>query len=273
MYSKILSFVAFVSLSAMLAKDNYRNIKNDVFQKGEHLEYTVQYGIIKAGMAEVDVSYKHFLLNNRVCYKIDVAGKTIGAGGAVVRVNDVWRTYMDTSAFLAHRSYRKLEEGNYRREELSDYNPATKTGKMKYTEFSEGETKDKHRKNEKNFAIPDNVQDMVSGYYFLRTLNFDNMKMDEIVKVSGMLEDVSYDLNIRYKGKEVVKTKFGKMYAHKLVPIMPPNQMFSGEKSIRFWVSDDKNRVPVRVEADMWIGKVVVELSDYKNIKHKFNFK
>lgn len=273
MYSKILLIVFFVALSAMTTQDNYRVVKNDVFQKGEHIEYTVQYGFIKAGMAEVDVSYKHFLLNNRVCYKIDVVGKTIGAGGAVVRVNDVWRTYMDTSAFLAHRSYRKLEEGTYRREELSDYNPLTKAGTMKYTEYSEGEAKEKHRKNEKKFNIPANVQDMVSGYYFLRTLDFDNMKMDEVVKVSGMLEDVSYDLNIRYKGKEVVKTKFGRMYAHKLVPIMPPNQMFSGEKSIRFWVSDDKNRVPVRVEADMWIGKVVVELSDYKNIRHKFNFK
>ena len=73
--------------------------------------------------------------------------------------------------------------------------------------------------------------------------------------------------------KEEVKTKFGRIMAHRLVPIMPENQMFSGENSIRFWVSDDKNRVPVRIEADMVIGKVVCEIRDYSNLRHKMSFK
>jgi hypothetical protein len=87
------------------------------------------------------------------------------------------------------------------------------------------------------------------------------------------LEDAIYTLQIRYKGKEEVKTKFGRIMAHRLVPIMPANQMFSGENSVRFWVSDDKNRVPVRVEADMYIGKVVCEIRDYSNLKHKMSFR
>ena len=88
-----------------------------------------------------------------------------------------------------------------------------------------------------------------------------------------MLEDATYTLQIRYKGKEEIKTKFGRINAHRLVPIMPANQMFSGENSVRFWVSDDKNRVPVRVEADMFIGKVVCEMRDYSNLRYKMNFR
>jgi hypothetical protein len=53
---------------------------------------------------------------------------------------------------------------------------------------------------------------------------------------------------------------------------MPENGMFSGESSIRFWVSDDKNRVPIRIEADMFIGKVVVEITNHKNLRHPLNF-
>jgi hypothetical protein len=258
--------------SSFVGEKPYRYIKNDVFNKNEHIEYLASFLGLNAGIATVDVSPKHYILNNRICYKIDVVGKTTGAG-SVVRVNDTWRSYLDTAAFISHRSYRNLEEGSYRREELTDFNPLTKKGIMKFEEGNDKTPKAKRNKGKKEFSIPDNVQDMISGYYFLRTLKYDEMKPEEIVVVSGMLEDKSYDLKIRYKGKEIVKTRFGKMHAHKIVPIMPENQMFSGESSVRFWVSDDKNRVPVRVEADMFIGKVVVELKDYANLKHKFNFK
>ncbi|TAE65899.1 MAG: DUF3108 domain-containing protein [Bacteroidetes bacterium] len=268
-------FFVFICLffASFSGENNYRYIKNDIFGKNEHIEYVVSFGFLNAGVASVDVSNKHFLLNNRICYKIDVVGRTTGIGGGIVRVEDTWRSYLDTAAFVSHRSFRHIEEGSYRREELTDFDPVTKKGVMKYEEYGEKDPVNKRKKNKKSFTIPDNVQDMVSGYYYLRTLNFDKMKLDEVVTVSGMLEDKSYDLKIKYKGKDVIKTKFGKINAHKIVPIMPENQMFSGENSVRFWVSDDKNRVPVRVEADMFIGKIVVELKNYANLKHKFNFK
>ncbi|TAE46586.1 MAG: DUF3108 domain-containing protein [Cytophagia bacterium] len=259
--------------ASFVGEGSYRFIKNDIFGKNEHIEYGVSFGFLNAGVATVDVSPKHFLLNNRICYKIDVAGRTTGIGGGIVRVQDTWRTYLDTAAFVCHRSFRHIEEGSYRREELTDFKPLTNKGIMKFEEYGEKDPISKRKKGKKEFKIPDNVQDMVSGYYYLRTLNFDKMQIGEVVMISGMLEDKSYDLKIKYKGKDIIKTKFGKIHAHKIVPIMPDNQMFSGENSVRFWVSDDKNRVPVRVEADMFIGKIVVELKDYANLKHKFNFK
>lgn len=253
-------------------KDKYRKIKNDCFKKGEHIEYLVHYGPINAGVAEVDVDPKHYLLNDRICYRVDVSGKTVGAAGVITKVNDVWRTYIDTSAFVPHRFYRDIEEGNYRRKEITDFNPLNNTALMKYVQYNV-KSADKKKKGEKKVSnIPDYVQDMVSGYYYLRTINFDELKEDEVIVLKGILEDELYDFKIRYKGREETKTKFGKINAHRLVPIMPKNGLFSGESSIRFWVSDDRNRIPVRIEADLFIGKVVIEVKDYRNLRHAFNF-
>lgn len=251
----------------------YRLIKNDFFKRGEHIEYLVHYGPLVAGTAAVDVHPKHYLLNNRYCYRVDIKGKTSGVGGALVTVNDEWRSYIDTASFIPHRFYRNIEEGDFRRKELTDFDPSSNTAVMKFEQFSAKEKDEsKKKKNTVKVNVPDYVQDIVSGYYYLRTIGFNTLSIGEVVTVPGILEDKLYNLKVRFLGKDVTRTKFGKINAFKLVPIMPENGLFSGESSVRFWVSDDKNRVPVRIEADMFIGKVVIEITNHRNLRHPLNF-
>jgi hypothetical protein len=269
-------FSLLIFLSAFTTQDTqiqYRVVNNDSFKKGEHIEYLVHYGFINAGIATVDVSPQNYILNNRICYKVDIVGKTTSLVGVLAKVNDNWRTYIDTVAFVPHRFFRNIEEGEYRRQELTDFNHTTNSATLKFEEYGIKDPADKHKKGKKDFKFPNYVQDMVSGYYYLRTIDFSKLKSGDIINVPGLLEDALYDMKIRYQGKETIKTKFGKLDAHQLVPIMPGNETFKGESSIRFWVSDDKSRVPVRIEADMFIGKVVCEIQNYSNLKHKLNFK
>lgn len=250
----------------------YRKIKNDAFQKGEHIEYHVHYGLITIGEAEIDVSKKNYLVNDRICYKIDVVGRTTNLVGMVSKVEDVWRSYLDTAALMPHRFYRNIKEGNYRRKELTSFDQIQKKAVLKFEEFSATEA-DKKKTGTKNFDVPQYVQDMVSGYYYLRTLDFDNMKPNQRVNIPGVLEDQLYNMDIIYIGKETIKTKFGSMVAHKMQPIMPKTDLFRGENPISFWVSDDLNRVPVLVEAEMFLGKIAIELKAHKNLKHKLKVK
>lgn len=268
-------FIGVISGFVTPTYDGYRIIKNDVFSPGEHIEYIAHYGPINAGSAAVDVSKKLYYLNGRLCYRVDIFGKSVGAFDAITRIRDTWRSYIDTSAFMSHRFYRHIEETDYRRDELTHIEPTKNRATMRYEQWKEKRNGDKSKleKGNKVVVMPRNAQDMISGYYYLRMLDFDSMKPDEVITIPGFLEDKVYNLQIRYKGRDVVKTKFGKIHAHKLVPIMPKNGLFSGEKSIRFWVSDDGNKIPVRIEADMFIGKVVVEVKSFSRLRHKFNFK
>jgi hypothetical protein len=94
------------------------------------------------------------------------------------------------------------------------------------------------------------------------------MRKGDSVVISGFLEDTFYDMKMVYDGIEKVKTKAGKFKAIKLIPIMPEGGVFDGEKSVTLWISADENKVPLKIEAKMFVGNTTLELSAFNNLKH-----
>jgi hypothetical protein len=99
------------------------------------------------------------------------------------------------------------------------------------------------------------------------------MKVGDTIKLKAFFEDKLYDFKIKYLGKVKLNTKFGSIQSIKLTPIMPDNDLFDGENSIRVYLSDDKNKVPLKIQADMFVGAVEVDLKSYSGLRHTINFK
>ncbi len=242
---------------------DYRSIKNNKFERGEELTYLVHFGFVNGGEATVKLDEQLYRLNDRVCYKVDVRGKSLGITALTYRVNDLWRSYIDTGAMMPHKFYRSIRENNYKRDEETYFDHFNGTAKvMNIT--------DRENVKSNTFKVEKYIQDMVSGYYFLRTLEFEKYNKGDIIEVQGFLENKSYDFKIRYLGKEKLKTKFGKIHAAVLAPIMPENQLFDGENAIKAWISDDDNRVPLKVEAALLVGAIELDLIKHRGLKHKF---
>jgi len=254
----------FLMLSAFTQQDSGAKIPR-AYQANEVLEYRVHYGLITAGEAKMEVHAQHYLVNNKVCHKITITGKTSGSFDLVMTIRDTWGTYIDTATLVPQKNYRDIREGNYRLKEnvALDYN--TKQASVLH-EYKDG------RKETKDYVIPGGVQDLVSGSYFLRNINYGNLKIGDTIKVVAFFEEKVYCLQVQYKGKEKIHTKFGKINAIKLQPIMPNNETFNGGSSIRVWISDDYNKVPLKIEADMFVGAVAIDLKSYKGLKHSIKF-
>ncbi len=238
-------------------QESFEPITNHSFSKGEVLEYRVHYGFLNAGEGIVEVSPNIFKVNNRPCYKINVSGKSVGPFDLMLRIRDTWRTYVDTSTMNPQRFYVNIQEGRYRKEENVYFNYDTK--KIRSEEVNH-ETKE--------FDLPRNVQDLISGYYYLRNVNFDRLANGDLILVKAFFDDGFYDFKVRYRGRGEANTKWGKVRCIKLTPVMPDNKLFNGENSIRVWITDDKNRIPVKVEADMFVGAVELDLKRFKNLRH-----
>jgi hypothetical protein len=73
---------------------------------------------------------------------------------------------------------------------------------------------------------------------------------------------------IRYIGKEDVKTKYGKFKAIKFKPLLIKGTVFEGGEKMSVWVTDDANRVPLRVESSLAIGSIKVDMMGYKNLRY-----
>lgn len=244
--------------------DGYRKLDNQSFAKGEKITYLAHYGFVNAGRATVKMDERIHVRNSRPCYKVDVDAWTVGMFSLAYNVKDKWRSYIDTSAVIPQQFYRDIKEGNYRVEETSYFDH--KRNKVRVKQLKNGKNKDR------SFDIPKYAQDLISGYFYLRTIDFSKKKVGDMIKIDGFFEDEVYDLDIKFKGEAVVKTKFGKVNAYKLEPIMPDNKLFDGEDAILFWVSADQNRIPLKIRAKMFVGAFEVDMTKYEGLKSDFNW-
>jgi hypothetical protein len=258
----LLTFTSLISALGFLAFTNepaYRKIPNNSFGPGEHVEYRVHYGIINAA-AVVDVAPTLYTINNRPCYQVNVFGRTTGAFDLVSRVRDTWRSYIDTSAILPQRFYTNLQENKYRKEENMTFNHAANTVKAE------------ERTERDLFKVPDNVHDFVSSYYFLRTIDFNKLGIGSLIELPVFYDDKVYHMKVKYRGKEIIKTRFGKTAAIKLSPIMGENSFFKGEDALVAWVSDDANKVPLKVEVELSVGSLDMDIRKYSGLKQPMRF-
>ncbi len=262
---KVIVALAFL-LSGMSFKSSFdtSNIKENMsFTTGEHIEYRVHYGFVNAAEAYVDVDDKLQNANGKPCYKVVVAGRTTGVTDWVTRVRDTWVSYIDAEVVRPQIFYMKKQEGGYKTEDKVIFNHDNNTAKSV-------ELDDDHEK--KIFNVPDNVQDIVSGYYYLRTINFAKMKVGESVPVVFFFDNEIYNMRMRLKGKEIIQTKFGRINTFKITPMLPKNNFFTEEESVTMWVTDDTNKIPVKAQIELKIGSIALDLKKYSGLKNELKF-
>jgi Protein of unknown function (DUF3108) len=261
----IFGAVAFLFLSAFLPEKQKATVaKNTSFGKGEQLEYKVSFLGLNVGRATTRIDHRVYSINSRPCFKIDAYGETSDWISWVTRVKDVWGAYLDTAHFSTHVAYRKLQEGNYRKDEQTMFDHENLKAEVKVMNKETG-----IYENTQTYPIPKNARDLVGGFMQLRMIDFGKVKPGDTVMISGFFEDTSYDLKIMYKKREDVQTRFGKVKCLKLVPIMPDNKMFDGENSITVWISDDGNKIPVKIQAKMFIGHTGLELVSFRGLRNQ----
>jgi Protein of unknown function (DUF3108) len=239
-------------------------IKNTSFSTGEVLDYRVNFGFFTVGKATTVVDKAIYNINSRPCFKVDAFGETLGFVSWITKVNDQWGAYIDTAALVTHVSYRKIKEGNYRKNELITYDHDKLQAEVKVMDQKTGIYGEP-----KFYKTPSNVRDMVGGFLYLRVIDFSKYKKGDTLAISGFFEDTPYNLKIIYSGKEKVETKVGIIPCHKLIPVMPDNKIFDGENSITCWISDDQNRIPVKIQAKMFIGSTGIELISFKGLRNQ----
>jgi hypothetical protein len=260
--STLLFFSAFISSE----NDIFTPVQNTSFSLGEEIHFKMTYGFFNVGRGSAKIHPNYHKINGRDCFKVDVTGRTVGMVDWVADVNDQWGAYVDTAALVPHQFYRKIREGKYKKDEWTDFDHANRKITVKSLD------KQGKMKEPKTYDSPALVRDMISGFLYLRVMDFSKLKVNDTVLVTGFFEDEFYKLKIVYRGKDKVKLKVGKVHALKFSPVMPKNKVFEDGSSITAWFSDDKNRIPLKIDADMFIGSAGVELVSYKNLRNPINF-
>jgi hypothetical protein len=234
--------------------EDFCGTRNTTFQDGEVLSYNVYYSIIgiyvNAANALINVNTER--LNNRPVYHITATGKTTSSLEWVSKVNDRFETYMDTATLQPYKFVRNIQEDSYRKYESVTFNRNANTAIT----------------NEGVFKVPGCVQDVISSLYYARNINFDKYKPGEKITFNMFIDNEVYNMYIRYDGKDNIKTKYGKFRAIKFKPLLIKGTVFEGGEKMSVWVSDDENRIPLRVETPLKVGSLKVDMMGYQNLRY-----
>lgn len=246
-----------VVLCVHMGNAEFIKIKNDAFRRGEKLTYRIHYGFIDAAIATLEITEENKQFGDRNTMHIVGIGRSKGSFDFFFKIRDRYETYLDEEALLPWFFGRRVDEGGYKISQDYIFNHQQK----------------KVNANGKILDIWHNTQDMLSGFYYARTMNLSAAKENELFTVPTIVDGEMYNLQIKFKGKETIKCPWGKIRCLKFVPVLQKGRIFKREEDMVVWLSDDANHIPIRAKADILFGSLKMDLIQYHNIMSPFEFK
>jgi len=251
-------------MSSFMQADTSNYIVNRSFLKGEYLKYKATYSIFTVGHGSLKIQKNSIEMHDHPVYQVDVYGKTSGLLDFVASVNDHWKSYVDTATLVTYLAMRNLREGRYKKIDITEFFHADSLIKVKDMDFDKGTFGDA-----KEYKMEGLTRGMVSGFLHMRTLDFTHLVKGDTISIKSFLDDTFYDLQVVFYKREVIETKAGSFKSVVFRPVMPDNSIFEGEDAILAWFSDDENKIPLKVEAQMFIGRAGIELTEFSGLRNK----
>lgn len=105
---------------------------------------------------------------------------------------------------------------------------------------------------------PGTVWDIISGFYHLRN---QPLEVGQTVSVALFDSNKFYTAEVSVLKKEQVELpEVGEIDTVKVKPILKSEGLFQNKGDVLIWLTDDENKVPVKIETKVPIGNVVVLL-------------
>jgi hypothetical protein len=233
------------------------------FQRGETLNYRVHYGFIDAGEASVTIAQDAVKFNGKPTYHLVGTGRSASSFDWFFKVRDRYDSFIDEQTMLPQYFLRKVDEGGF----IINQEYLFQQHKNSVSVSRDGTDIPRNAKN-KVFSIPEFTHDILSAFYFARNADFGTIETGKELQVMTFFDEELFPLRVKIVGYETLKTKAGKIRCIKLRPMIQEGRVFKDEEDLTMWVSDDRNRIPVRIQANVLVGSIKMDLKEYKGLAH-----
>ncbi|TXF75063.1 DUF3108 domain-containing protein [Chryseobacterium sp.] len=236
--------------------------KLDIIQSGEVLNYRIHYGVFNAGTASLTTLKTNY--QGVPHFYVKGIGRTTGAVRAFFKVEDVYESFINYQTGLPSYYVRNVKEGGYSQHFQTVFNHSNQT--LILTDKKTPANGSKVIKSVKG------IQDMLSAFYYLRSLPQSQLKVGSIINMNIWIDDELFPFQLKVTGTELLKTKFGMINTLKIIPSVKSGRVFKDDESVTMWVSNDINHVPLSIKADLLVGSLKADLDSYKNVKTPLKF-
>lgn len=228
-----------------------RVVENNAFGFGERLEYDVGYKFITAGTAVFSIGKEAVQRAGRPCYDIRFEVNSLKSLDFLYRVRDRYRTLVDVDGVFPWAFQQSIREGGFSKDFSATFDHTSKTAKT----------------TEGTFSIPQFVHDIVSAFYFVRSVDLRLYKSGQILYLQNFFDRATHDLAVKVHGRQQVEVDAGVFNCIVVEPVIKSGSLFKYEGKLLLWLSDDDRRIPVKVSTKVAIGSIDAKLTGYSGLR------
>ena len=249
-----------LGLRAQSASDPGNAFEGSAFKPGEWLKFRVHYGIFNASFATLHLTSD--IIGETSVYRVVGTGKTTWLANLFFRVDDRYESFFGKHDGRTYRFIRKIDEGGYTRDVEINFDYPRR--KAYYHD------KENHKKMQSD--IDPSIHDLISAFYYLRNAyEASDLVVGQSLELKMLFDDDGiFTFRLKYLGTETLKTKFGKVECLKFRPFVQSGRVFKEEESLSLWVSNDRNKIPIRIQADLLVGSIKADLEAYNSLNNQF---
>lgn len=214
------------------------------FGEGEHFLFAIQYGLIYAGDATLEVRNVAVFDTVRA-YHIVSTARTNSAFDRVFKVRDRHDSFMDFDNLYSLSFEKHLREGRFRRDSKVIFDQKARLAKYP----------------DKEVPIPPNTQDFLSALYYARTLCLD---VGEAIAMANHADGKNYPIFVKVLRRERVRVPAGDFDCLVLEPVLQTTSIFEHRGKLTIWVTDDSVKMPVLLRSKVVVGAFEAVLKEYR---------
>ena len=235
-----------------------------VFGPGEEVTYNAYYnwGFVWINAGEVTFAVDDSEWKKKDAWQLKAYGNTFKAYDIFFRVRDSFDVWVEPFSLRPFEYHRRTNEGSYhaRHRYVFDYDNRLIKAQINKPGKPERDT---------TFQWPDCSYDLLSMVYQARNIDFSSYQINEKIPINLIVDAEVHNLYIRYLGKEVIKDRSGREFrCLKFSPLLVEGTIFEEGEKMFVWVTDDRNRIPIIVEAKILVGSVKAVFENASGLKY-----
>ena len=219
------------------------------FGVGERLVFDVGYGFFTAGEAVMTIP-KTDTMFGRPCYQVLFTVNSTPTFSWIYKVEDRYETLLDVTGLFPWKFVQTVREGKYKRDFSAVFD---QVNNIAYAE-------DKH------YPIPPYVHDVVSAFYYIRTLDYSASRIGQKSMLENFYKDSTYSLAVKFLGRQRIEVDAGTYDCIILEPLIKEGGLFKSEGRVLVWLTDDERKIPIKVSTKIIIGSIDAELREYSGV-------
>lgn len=216
------------------------------FRPGERLTFSVQYGLVTAGQATMEIDPVIRLRQKRPTYHLVTTARSGNVFSTFFKVNDRVESYMDTLELHSVRFEKHLREGKYTKDLWVVFDQEERMASID---------------GKRQCSILEHAQDVLSSFYYVRTLP---LQVGQSIYIPNHDNGKNYAMQVQVQRRERVEVDAGTFDCLVLEPLLLGEAVFKQKGRLQVWVTDDALKMPVLMKSEVLVGSIAAVLTAFE---------